>query len=149
MVPDTIPNPVRQSTRARSRPNWWQDYDVTMQSQKQPSVSNLLQSSSSKYPINSFVSCHYFSPSYAAFMTKIVSTKEPSSFAQAVLDPKWVNAMNKELEALEANQTWVLVPLPLGKKTIGCRWVFRIKYLPNGDVDRYKTGLVVYSRGGC
>lgn len=124
-----FPN-VRHSDRSRARPKWWQDYDVSSSS------------TASKYPISNFVSCSAFTPEYKAFMSKIIPVKEPTSFAKAILDPNWVIAMQKELDALEANNTWILVPLPPGKKTIGCRWVYRIKYLPNGEIDRYKARLV-------
>ena len=32
--------------------------------------------------------------------------------------------------------------LPAGKKTMGCRWVFTVKYKVDGTVDRYKARLV-------
>jgi len=35
----------------------------------------------------------------------------------------WQIAMQDELTALATNNTWQLTPLPLGKKTIGCKWV--------------------------
>ena len=50
--------------------------------------------------------------------------------------------MVDEMQALEDNGTWELVPLPLGKTTVGCRWVYTVKVGPNGQVDRLKARLV-------
>ncbi|RZB60244.1 Retrovirus-related Pol polyprotein from transposon RE1 [Glycine soja] len=51
-------------------------------------------------------------------------------------------AMIDEMQALENNGTWELVPLPPGKTTVGCRWVYTVKVGPNGQVDRLKARLV-------
>ena len=50
--------------------------------------------------------------------------------------------MDEELSALQLNQTWTLIPLPAGQKPIGCKWVYKIKYNSDGNVDRYKARLV-------
>lgn len=50
--------------------------------------------------------------------------------------------MDQELEALERNHTWDLVSLPLEKKAIGSKCVYKIKQKPDGTVDRYKDRLV-------
>ncbi|CAL2241680.1 unnamed protein product [Prunus armeniaca] len=54
----------------------------------------------------------------------------------------WTNAINVEMDALNKNKTWDLVPLPQGKKAVGCRWVFTLKYKADGSIDRYKARLV-------
>ena len=52
--------------------------------------------------------------------------------------------MEEELRALEVNQTWDIVNLPPMKKPIGCRWVFTVKYLSDGNIERYKARLLAH-----
>nr|XP_016488599.1 PREDICTED: uncharacterized mitochondrial protein AtMg00820-like [Nicotiana tabacum] len=51
--------------------------------------------------------------------------------------------MRKEFEALDAGKTCDIVELPAGKKPIGCKWVYKIKYKADGSVERYKGRLVI------
>ncbi|XP_058074627.1 uncharacterized mitochondrial protein AtMg00820-like [Magnolia sinica] len=57
-------------------------------------------------------------------------------------DPNWCTAMRAEIDALEFSNTWHLTPLPPGKKPIGCKWVYKIKYNLDGSIERYKSHLV-------
>ena len=40
------------------------------------------------------------------------------------------------------NKTWELAELPKDMKTIGCKWVFKLKKGVDGKVERYKVRLV-------
>ncbi|RVW54104.1 Retrovirus-related Pol polyprotein from transposon RE1 [Vitis vinifera] len=69
-------------------------------------------------------------------------TLEPTTVTQALKDPKWRQAMSAEFDALLRNGTWDLVPSHPTQNLVGCKWIFRTKYLPNGSIDRYKARLV-------
>lgn len=47
--------------------------------------------------------------------------------------------MTQEFEAIYANNTWDLVPLPAGKQAIGCNWVYKVKHRVDGSIERYKA----------
>jgi hypothetical protein len=39
-------------------------------------------------------------------------------------------------------KTWDLVKLPAGKKPVGCKWVYNVKYGVDGSIERYKARLM-------
>ncbi|GJT61010.1 uncharacterized mitochondrial protein-like protein [Tanacetum coccineum] len=49
-----------------------------------------------------------------------------------------VEVMNLEMEALNRNGTWIITDLFVGKKPIGSKWVFKVKYKSSGEVERFK-----------
>lgn len=50
--------------------------------------------------------------------------------------------MAVELIAMESNNNWTITRLPKEKHSIGRRWVYKVKYGPDGRIDRYKAHLV-------
>lgn len=43
---------------------------------------------------------------------------------------------------MKSNNVWKLVGLPQGCKTIENKWILKIKYKADGNIDRYKVRLV-------
>uniref|UniRef100_A0AAV1VK26 Integrase catalytic domain-containing protein n=1 Tax=Peronospora matthiolae TaxID=2874970 RepID=A0AAV1VK26_9STRA len=69
----------------------------------------------------------------------------PTTFKSAMESSdsgKWKEACDSEFDSLQRNDTWEIVPLPKGRKAIGCRWVFRVKENQDGEVERFKARLV-------
>jgi len=50
--------------------------------------------------------------------------------------------MQHELDSLDSNETWFLMDLPLGKRPIGCKWIFKAKHKPYDTINKYNTRLV-------
>ena len=72
----------------------------------------------------------------------LLSCIEPSSIKEACKDENWVKDMNEELNQIEKNQTWELVPRPKNKNVIGTKRVFRNKVNEDGKVIKNKARLV-------
>nr|GFA49404.1 hypothetical protein [Tanacetum cinerariifolium] len=65
-----------------------------------------------------------------------LSQEEPNRVHQALKDPSWIEAMQKELLQFKMQEVWILVDFSYGKRAIGTKWVFRNK--------KDERGIVVY-----
>ena len=76
---------------------------------------------------------------------KVSEIDEPTTIEEALggdHSKQWKQAADAEYQSLTENKTWELVKLPEGRKAIGCKWVFRVKYDGKGLVERFKGRLV-------
>ena len=55
---------------------------------------------------------------------------------------KWELVMKDEMQSLISNQTWELTELPIGKKALHNKWIYRVKK-EHDHSKRYKAQLVV------
>ena len=72
--------------------------------------------------------------------------EDPNTYNEAMASrdaASWREAINDKMDSILFNNTWVLVDLPPGSKTIGC--VFRRKYRTDGSVQTFKARLVAKS----
>ena len=95
-----------------------------------------------KYPISHYVKYEKLGQNYRGFFTLLGNITIPSRIEDAIRDPGWKATMDEEMMALEKNNTWEILPLPRGKKAIGCRWVFAPKFREDRTLDRLKARLV-------
>ncbi|GJZ36437.1 putative RNA-directed DNA polymerase [Tanacetum coccineum] len=111
-------NFVETAKRNRTRPTYLDDYEVPLPQSidhKQPTSSP---ESSTVHSLAHYISYDNFTNTHKDFLSAITSNNEPKHFQQAIQDPRWIEAMKKEIQALEQNKTWTLEELPNGKKAI-------------------------------
>nr|GEX11696.1 putative ribonuclease H-like domain-containing protein [Tanacetum cinerariifolium] len=75
---------------------------------------------------------------FACFLSQV----KPTSVAQALEDPSWVDAIQEEMQQFKFQNVWVLVDFPEGKYAIGTKWILKNKRDARGIVVRNKTRLV-------
>ena len=70
---------------------------------------------------------------------------DPISFEEAMRSDhssKWLEAMEDEMKSMNVNKVWDLKIIPKGVKTVGYKWVYRIKLGSQRNIEKYKTRLV-------
>ncbi|GJX40982.1 ribonuclease H-like domain-containing protein [Tanacetum coccineum] len=108
-----------------------------------PVISNYyVLNSNVKYGIEKYVNYSKLNSVNLCFATTLNKSVEPSCLSKALSDPNWVEAMNNEIEALNRNNTWTICDLPIGRKPIGSKWIWKIKYKALGEIEIYKARLI-------
>ncbi|GKC34259.1 ribonuclease H-like domain-containing protein, partial [Tanacetum coccineum] len=100
-----------------------------------------------KYGLERYVSYSKLNTDFFCFITQLNKTREPKTYFEASKYSHWIDAMNQEMNALLRNGTWELVELPEGRKAIGSKWIYKIKFRSSGEIDRYKARLVAQGFG--
>jgi len=95
----------------------------------------------------------FFTPmAFAAAMKRRTKTPDPDtpSYRDAMSGPhreEFIKAMSVEISQLVEKETWHHAMLrshvPAGHKVIPLTWVFRIKRLPNGELNKFKARICV------
>ncbi|XP_014522928.1 uncharacterized protein LOC106779349 [Vigna radiata var. radiata] len=98
---------VRRSSRSRKFPAYLKDFKTN---------------SIVRYPVKNYLSYVHLSTNFKHTILSIYPNVEPTCYSVASKQTQWVTTMRAELDALQANNTWVLTTLPPNKTAIACRW---------------------------
>jgi hypothetical protein len=72
----------------------------------------------------------------------MLSLIETKSFKEANKIKNWIKTMDEELDQVEKNQIWELVPIPKDKNVVGTKWIFKNKLNESVDIINKKSILV-------
>lgn len=67
---------------------------------------------------------------------------DPASFSEAAKSRDWQKAMDSEMEVIIFNNTWKLCELPIEKKAVGLKWIYKMKLNAHGRVIKLKARVV-------
>ncbi|KAK1613670.1 hypothetical protein QYE76_019187 [Lolium multiflorum] len=88
------------------------------------------------------------SDDYITYMSEDVNdigkVEDPTSYKEAIKSlnsSKWQVAMEDELKSMGSNNVWDLVEVPNGAKRVGCKWIYKTKYDPKGNIESDKDML--------
>lgn len=129
------PEGLRRSTRGTVFPKHLDDFICD-------SAFTVISPNPAYFPLDSF-SYSFLSTHNQIINDFINAIKEPRSYLQAVKHPGWKSTMDLELQALESNSTWEVVPLLPRKKALPCKWIYKVKLKFDGSLERLKARLVM------
>jgi hypothetical protein len=81
---------------------------------------------------------HFEMEDYYAFSSSSV----PDTISEALEQPGWRRAIEKEMESMVANDVFELVELPPGRKAVGCKTILKEKHGADGEVISLKARFV-------
>ena len=68
--------------------------------------------------------------------------KETSNYEQAAEWKEWKDAMIEEYQSIMKNDVWDVVPRPKGKSVVTSKWIYKIKHVVDGSIEKYKARFV-------
>jgi hypothetical protein len=62
----------------------------------------------------------------------------------AIQRKEWVDAMTEEYQSTMKNEVWEIVPIPKSKDVVSSKWLFKIKHVADGSIEKYKARFVTH-----
>ena len=76
-----------------------------------------------------------------ALMSHIIDL-EPSPCEEVVEQWLWRDAMVEEYQSIMKNDVWEIVSRLEGKLVVTSRWIYKIKHVVGGSIEKYKARFV-------
>jgi hypothetical protein len=80
---------------------------------------------------------------YTALMCDLLD-EEPTCFEEAIQKKEWADSMTEEYQSIIKNNVWEIVPRPKSKDVVSSKWLFKIKHVVDGSIEKYKERFVAH-----
>ena len=75
---------------------------------------------------------------YVALLCDIID-KEPYNYEQEEEKKEWKDAMIQDYQLIMNNDCWDVVPKSQGNSVVSSKWIYRIMYVADGSIEKYKA----------
>ena len=75
----------------------------------------------------------------------LLNHDEPTNYEEAMMSPdsaKWLEAMKSKMRSMYENKVWTLIDLPIDRRAIEIKWIFKRKTNADSSVTIYKARIV-------
>jgi hypothetical protein len=77
-------------------------------------------------------------------MVSSIQESEPSTFEEATNRQVWRDVMMEEYKSIMKNNVWEVVPRPEGKSVVTSRWLYKLKHVADGNIEKYKARFAAW-----
>jgi hypothetical protein len=78
---------------------------------------------------------------YTDLMCDLLDEK-PNCFEEAIQKKEWADAMTEEYQSIIKKNVWEIISRPKGKDVVSSKWLFKIKHVVDGSIEKYKARFV-------
>eukprot|EP00253_Pinus_taeda_P014710 PITA_14710 len=76
------------------------------------------------------------------YQALVAQDGEPTSFKEAAQHQVWLDAMVEEYNSIMVNDVWEVMSRSQDRSVVGSKWIYKIKYVADGSVEKYKARFV-------
>jgi hypothetical protein len=81
--------------------------------------------------------------SYMDLMSDLLE-KEATCFEEAIQKKEWEDAITEEYQSIINNDVWEIIPRLKRKDVVSSQWLFKIKHVADGSIEKYKARFVAH-----
>ena len=78
---------------------------------------------------------------FSRYLAQVTSLREskPTTYEESYTHQVWRDAMMEEYNSIMKNDVWEVVTRPEGKSFVTSKWLYKIKHVVDGSIEKYKA----------